>query len=522
MFLLMHRSILRISQIFNLLCKNRINKLFPNPLNTAYVFLHQTPHSPNHSLAMMSFRQGLVVTSRNLYTSTSTMAPTVALDNMNPCIKKMQYAVRGPLVIRATAIEKELLEGVKKPFDSVIKANIGDAHAMGNKPITFIRQVLALITHPPLLETEQFPEDAKSRARAILAGCKGSSVGSYSDSPGLEVIRRHVAEFIMQRDGGIESDWRNVILCGGASEGIRACMKLLTGPGTDRRPGVMIPIPQYPLYSASLAEYNMDQVGYYLDEARNWALDVAELERSYQVAKETSDIKAIVVINPGNPTGQVLTRDNLEAVIKFAAEKKLFVFADEVYQQNVYAEGSAFHSFKKVMMEMGAPYNGLEVASFMTCSKGYMGECGIRGGYAEVVNMDPGVMAMLQKSISAKLCPTVIGQACMDVVVNPPQSGEPSHSSWSGEVSATLASYADRAKLVADTLNGIQGISCNTVQGAMYAFPSISLSDKALAAAKDAGQPADVFYASHLLEATGICVIPGSGFGQQPGTFHFR
>ena len=62
------------------------------------------------------------------------------------------------------------------------------------------------------------------------------------------------------------------------------------------------------------------------------------------------------------------------------------------------------------MMEMGAPYSDMEVASFMSCSKGYMGECGIRGGYAEVVNMDPGVMAMLQKSISAKLCPTVLGQ----------------------------------------------------------------------------------------------------------------
>ena len=61
-----------------------------------------------------------------------------------------------------------------------------------------------------------------------------------------------------------------------------------------------------------------------------WALDVAELERAYQAAKDKSDIKAIVVINPGNPTGQVLTRDNLEAVIKFAAEKKLFEFADEV------------------------------------------------------------------------------------------------------------------------------------------------------------------------------------------------
>ena len=62
------------------------------------------------------------------------------------------------------------------------------------------------------------------------------------------------------------------------------------------------------------------------------------------------------------------------------------------------------------MMDMGAPYSDMEVASFMSCSKGYMGECGIRGGYAEVVNMDPGVMAMLQKSISAKLCPTVLGQ----------------------------------------------------------------------------------------------------------------
>ena len=107
------------------------------------------------------------------------------------------------------------------------------------------------------------------------------------------------------------------------------------------------------------------------------------------------------------------------------------------------------------MTEMGAPYSGLEVASFMTCSKGYMGECGIRGGYAEVINMDPGVMAMLQKSISAKLCPTVIGQACMDVVVNPPRPGEPSFETFDAEVKGTLASYAERAKLVADTLNSI-------------------------------------------------------------------
>merc|ERR1711936_161724 len=273
-----------------------------------------------------------------------------------------EYAVRGPLVIRASELELELKQGVKKPFSSVIKANIGDAHAMGNKPITFIRQVMAIITHPPLLETDQFPEDAKSRARDILAGCRGGSVGAYSDSPGIEVIRRHVANYIMERDGGIPSDWRNIMLCAGASEGIRAVLKLMTNPGGDnvKRPGVMIPIPQYPLYSASLAEYNMEQVGYYLDEARNWALDPQELERSIKDAKKRCDVRAIVIINPGNPTGQVLTRENIEAVIKFAYAEHLFLLADEVYQHNVYDQNSEFHSFKKVMTEMGAPYSEME------------------------------------------------------------------------------------------------------------------------------------------------------------------
>merc|ERR1711862_758717 len=100
------------------------------------------------------------------------------------------------------------------------------------------------------------------------------------------------------------------------------------------------------------------------------------------------------------------------------------------------------------MREMGEPYNKMELASFMSTSKGYMGECGIRGGYAEIQNVDPEVKAMLLKSISAKLCPTVIGQACMDVIVNPPKAGEVSYEAFTTEVESTLASYAERAKLV--------------------------------------------------------------------------
>lgn len=86
-----------------------------------------------------------------------------------------------------------------------------------------------------------------------------------------------------------------------------------------------------------------------------------------------------------------------------------------------------------------------------------MGECGIRGGYAEIINMDPEVMKVLLKSISAMLCPTVLGQVVMDVVVNPPQPNEPSYEQFQKEKKDTLRSLAERSQLVFDTLNSIPG-----------------------------------------------------------------
>ncbi|XP_062537364.1 alanine aminotransferase 1-like [Armigeres subalbatus] len=460
--------------------------------------------------------------SRNMSTSPCAYKQCITLENINPAIKLMEYAVRGPLVIRAAAIEKELEKGDKKPFKEVIRANIGDCHAMGQEPITFLRQVLGLVAYPPLFDDKSIPQDAKQRAREILNGCKGHSVGSYTDSNGIEIIRKHVAQYIQDRDGGIPSDHNNIILSAGASGGIKVLMSLLRCPIDGKTPGVMIPIPQYPLYSATIAEFEMEQVGYYLDEANKWGLDISELERSLKEAKKTCAPRILVVINPGNPTGQVLARENIENIIKFAHKEKLVLFADEVYQDNVYEKGSKFHSFKKVLMEMGAPYNQMELCSFMSCSKGYMGECGIRGGYAEIINMCPDVKAMLLKCISAQLCPTTIGQACMDVVVNPPKPGEPSYDLFIKEKNAVLASLKVRAEMVADTFNSIEGFSCNPVQGAMYAFPQIRLPQKAIEAAKKAGQAPDVFYAFQLLEQTGICIVPGAGFGQRPGTYHFR
>lgn len=85
---------------------------------------------------------------------------------------------------------------------------------MGQVPLTYMRQVIALATYPKLLDDPCFPDDAKAQAREILGACKGWSVGSYTDSTGIELIRRHVAEYIKNRDG-IDSDWNNVVLCGG-------------------------------------------------------------------------------------------------------------------------------------------------------------------------------------------------------------------------------------------------------------------------------------------------------------------
>ncbi|CAG5114908.1 unnamed protein product, partial [Candidula unifasciata] len=148
--------------------------------------------------------------------------------------------------------------------------------------------------------------------------------------------------------------------------------------------------------------------------------------------------------------------------------------------------------------------------------------CGFRGGYVELINIDPAVKAMFTKAISAKLCSAVTGQAAMDVVVNPPKPGEPSFELFKHQKDTVLGQLAEKGRMTTDMFNSIKGISCNPVQGAMYAFPRIDIPKKAIAEAKSKGLAPDAFYCYSLLEETGICVVPGSGFGQKEGTWHFR
>ena len=475
---------------------------------------------------MLKVSHGAVKTTRGMTKAFSTnmvvngqaQPKLLNVDTLNPRVKKVEYAVRGPIVIKAAEIERELLKGVKKPFSNVIKANIGDCHAMGQKPITYIRQVVAACTLPDLIDQNIFPADVNERARTILGTIRGST-GCYSDSVGLGIVRNSIANYIETRDG-YPADPNNIIITNGASCSVKLILELFMD---DAEPtGVMIPIPQYPLYSATVDEFGMQQVGYYLDEENHWSLDIEELRRSLYESRKTCNPRVLCVINPGNPTGQVLSYDNIKKILEFCMEENLFLIADEVYQDNVYAEGSRFHSFKKVLGDLGPIGEGFQMASMHSCSKGFMGECGLRGGYVEVIGLDEDVHYQLNKLQSAQLGSNVTGQLVMDCIVNPPKEGEASYELFNKEKTAILGSLKERAKLVHQMLNAIDGITCNEVAGAMYAFPKIDIPPKAIAKAKELGQEPDFMYCMQLLEETGICVVPGSGFRQREDTYHFR
>jgi aspartate/methionine/tyrosine aminotransferase len=425
---------------------------------------------------------------------------TITLKEVGKAVLETQYAVRGPIVDRAQQLERAGRE--------IIYCNIGNPQSLEQKPVTWFRQVLALCEYPQLadLAPTAFPADAVATARKVLAGTV-HGVGAYSESKGVRLIREAVAAFIKERDG-IESDADAIYLTDGASKGVQAVLRILISGAQD---GIMIPIPQYPLYSATITLYEGQQVPYYLDEAHDWKLDRAMLEDSiHQARAKGVNVKAICVINPGNPTGSVLDADNVAMVVDFAQTHGLSILADEVYQENIYLAKDRFTSFAKAVEAKQA--KDVSLFSFHSCSKGYLGECGHRGGYLEVRNVPQDVQDEITKLQSVSLCSNLPGQVATYCLVHPPRPGEASHPLWKQERDHILSELRTRAALLAEGLNRIPGIQCNVVAGAMYAFPKITLPP---------GRTDDE-YCFALLDQTGICVVPGSGYGQLPGTAHFR
>ncbi|CAO3656169.1 unnamed protein product [Mucor hiemalis] len=440
----------------------------------------------------------------------------LTLKNMNPLIKNVEYAVRGKLAIRSEEIRTDLEKGKKYPFDKVVSCNIGNPQQLNQAPITFFRQVASLCDNPDLLKKENrsivsqlYPVDALERAETLLKSI--GSVGAYSHSQGVPHIRNTVAQFIQERDGGHASDASHIFLTQGASSGVQTLLSMLT---ENERSGIMIPIPQYPLYSATLALYGARPVNYYLDEANDWALDVNGLRESITSArKQGTDVRALVIINPGNPTGQCLTAENMEEIITFCHEQRLVLLADEVYQTNIYQpEQRPFISFKKALLDhpLAEVREGLELVSFHSISKGMIGECGRRGGYFECVNLDEQVLEQVYKMASVSLCPNLHGQILVDLMCNPPRYGDASYDTYTGEIKTIYDSLVRRSKKLENVFNSMEGVSCRPAQGAMYLFPQITLSNNAIEEAKKNNIAPDAYYSHAMLEATGVCVVPGT------------
>ena len=119
-----------------------------------------------------------------------------------------------------------------------------------------------------------------------------------------------------------------------------------------------------------------------------------------------------------------MSREDLEKIIKICYENEILILSDEVYQTNVYKEGTVFLSMRKVLHELGAPYaKNVELVSFNSISKGMMGECGLRGGYFETHNLSPYAEELLFKLKSIELCGNTIGQTAVELMVNPPMLG---------------------------------------------------------------------------------------------------
>ncbi|KAG0743379.1 hypothetical protein G6F57_008722 [Rhizopus arrhizus] len=455
---------------------------------------------------------------------------TLTRETMNPFIRNAEYAVLGDLPARAEVINKTLkTDPGRFKFDNVIFCNIGNPHIFNQKPITFFRQVASLCENQDLLKKENreivsklYPEDAIARAETLLEHI--GYLGAYSDAQGIDHIRKNIAKFIERRDG-YRADPESIFLTQGAGEGIQRVLSMLNQPNHPQTTGVMIPIPQYPIYTAALQMMGAEPVPYYLDEKKSFALDLSRLQKSIHEARQKNiHVRALAVINPGNPTGQCLPKENIREIIQFCHEEKLIALADEVYQDNIFQpKDHPFHSFKRVLMSMDPKYSQhQELFSFHSVSKGMVGECGRRGGYVECVNIDPGVMEELYKVFCIFSGSNTQGQIMVDLMTNPPVKGDPSYPQYKAEVDAIHTSYHRRAQHLADCFNRLEGVTCEHAKGAMYLFPQIRLPKKAIEEAKRAHMSPDSFYGMALLNATGICVVPGSGFGQEPGTLHIR
>src|SRR5262245_15900425 len=305
----------------------------------------------------------------------------------------------------------------------------------------------------------------------------------YVPSPGIPAAREAVATEWSARGFPVTGD--RVLITAGTSEGIELALTALANPG-DR---VLVPMPTYPLYTAVLAKIGADAGFYRTDPSRGWVPDLDHLESLI-----TSATRAIVLIDPNNPTGAVYPTPVRRAVLDLAERYGLVVLADEVYG-DVAFDGPV------------APLGSLDpdgpIVAFSSLSKAYLAP-GWRSGWLAVgrsPRLDD-LLAAMKKLADGRLG----SNGPTQYAIAPALLGDRSHQD------AFRAALRDRATLTAHALGAIPGFSCVQPAAAFYAMPKVSLPPGVT----------DEQFIVGLLRAKGILCVYGSGFGMRPEDGFFR
>ncbi|NUO18306.1 aminotransferase class I/II-fold pyridoxal phosphate-dependent enzyme [bacterium] len=281
------------------------------------------------------------------------------------------------------------------------------------------------------------------------------------------------------------SNIQDIFVTTGASEAIDICLSALVNAGEN----VLTPTPGYPLYTALLAKLEAQEVPYYLDEDNGWQPDLDDI-----ASKINNKTRAIVLINPNNPTGSVCDRKTLEGILELARKHSLVVFADEIYDKLILDGGRHVSIASLDKSHPIVTFNGL--------SKAYVAP-GFRIGWG-IISGDRSRVSDYVEAVNKLLRARLSANHPEQFAIAPALDGDQSH------LEILKQKLSRRRDISVDMLNSIPGVSCVAPTGAFYAFPRLQIEQE------------DELFVQELIKATGVVTVHGSGFGQRPGTKHFR
>jgi alanine-synthesizing transaminase len=364
------------------------------------------------------------------------------------------YDIRGPVVAEAGRMQQEGID--------IIMLNTGN---------------------PPTFDVNA-PDEVIRDVRANLRNAEG-----YCDSKGIFPARKAIVQYYQTRGimNLVEDD---VYIGNGSSELVQIATQALMDDGDE----LLIPMPDYPLWTAAAALAGGKPVHYLCDEESDWLPDLDDIR-----SKVTDKTKGIVVINPNNPTGAVYPKEILEGIVRIAEEHDLIIFADEIYDHIIYDDMPFYHLAPMTEKTLVVTFNGLSKSHRVPGFRvGWMVLSGNRACARDYIE---GIDILT----TMRLCANVPAQHAI-------QTSLGGYQSINALVHPGGRLYEQR-NIVAERLNSIPGLSCVKPNGALYAFPKIDT--------KRFNITDDTQFALDLLKREKVLLVQGTGFNW-PEPDHFR